>query len=172
MGFLSRVFGSSGVSPERYGELLADVVIEVLDNELNSDGLSKAKREFERQGWQFDSNRFSSCIVYLYVSQAEYHVQANHLGDIDSIEDIYDSFLDSVLDSVPERYEDSILSIEGDMPSSIKLEMSDAPTLTISRLAAQKYFGSEVDMNEIMTFGARAKSFSGILDTFESEVDI
>lgn len=169
MGFLSNLFGSSGVSAKEYGELLADLILKTLDKEFEGDRESKIRREFKKEDWIFDYDRYYSAVLNLYVGQAAYHVHSNHLDSLDSLDDVFSSMLDSVLYSVPDKYEIN-LTRDG-MPVTLKLTNSDEPTLTASRMAAEDYFGPDPQLDQIMIFGASAKSFSNILNKFEREID-
>lgn len=162
MGFLSRIFGGGGISPGKYGSLLADAVKGKLKTQFEVERLPDVREEFRDNGWVFRREKYEMVIAGLWTRQALMHVILVHSNKPkNDIGEIFSSFMESFPDEFEERgyFEtDEVL-------------VSDRPNITASRLAASEYFGPEPSLEQVMHFGLWANMFQEILDVFEEEVD-
>jgi len=163
MGLLSKIFGSRGMSPERYGRLLAEVVRSTLGSQFQEEHVLDTKQRFDSNGWDFNYNRYSFAVMSLYIRQAILHATQNHPNDIKVV-------FGAFLSSIPDEYKD--IGMDEDILSHMQLASSNQPELTAARLAAEKYFGADPKLEQIMYFGAIAKTFSDTLNAFEKKTNL
>lgn len=168
MGFLSNIFGGSGISPEKYGSLLADAVKGKLKTQFDVDNLPEVREEFRNNSWVFRREKYEVTITGLWIRQSLAHVILVHSDRSESdIRSIFSSFMDSFPDeySESEYFDDDVIS------TANEIVLSDRPNITASRLAATEYFGPEPNLEQVTHFGLWANMFQEILDVFEEEVD-
>lgn len=168
MGFLSRVFGGGGISPAKYGSLLADTVKGKLKTQFDIESLPDVRDEFHSNDWVFRRDEYEITIMGLWIRQSLAHIILVHAGKPESdIRSIFSAFMDSF----PEEYDERGYLDDDVISTANQIVLSDRPNITASRLAATEYFGPEPSPEQIMHFGFYANMFQEILDVFEEEVD-
>lgn len=168
MGFLNRVFGGGGISPAKYGSLLADVVKGKLKTQFDVESLPEVQDEFRSNNWIFKRDKYEITIMGLWIRQSLSHIILVHAGKSESdMRSIFRSFMDSF----PEEYDDGGYLDDDVISTANEIVLSDRPNITSSQLAAEDYFGPDASLEQVMHFSLYANMFQEILDTFEEEVD-
>lgn len=152
-------------SPEYFGKLLGEVLRESLASQFNKQNLVTTQEQFIERGWEFNYARYSFEIMSLYVNMIQLRIVKEYANCSDPT-----ILASSFIESLPIEYVKQ--SNKQFLESLNSILKSDKPLVTISRKAAENYFGDKAGMEEFLHFVAFAKAFDYVLNTFSDEVDL
>lgn len=156
------------VSPKKFGKLLGEVLRETLSNNFERKNLLIIQKQFIERDWKFNYPRYSLEIMKMYITMIDFMIVSNyHFLENNSIDQINQKFMDNWFGVIPKEHVGDITQ------TSIYLLQSDQPLLTVSRIAAENYFGKDkVDPEKVIYFGASARAFNDVLETLKKEVNV
>ena len=152
------------ISAKKFGKLLGDVLKETLSDQFERKNLLTTQKQFLERNWEFDYPRYALEITKLYINMIQLMI-VNDYHHISDKERMSQNFVNSWSDIIPEPHGAEMFQ------NMINLIGADQPLLSLSRIAAQNYFGEKrVSSEMVLYFGASAKAFNDVLEGVKKEV--
>lgn len=169
MGFFS--FRRS-VSPQKFGELLGEIINQVVVGLVEPDRLARERRAFQELGLPFDSHRYKTAVLNLLYRQSLFTMMTRYPSRAEEIGHGIGSALPTYLFALHDLPESGRIAMRN-MNALAEMQQAHNPLITLGRLATQEYLNvdlpSELDPGAMIYFSGVAKSFVDVLGAFLSE---
>lgn len=150
------------LSPRDFSNALHQVMKQSLTEQFKREHLLVEQRRFIEKGWEFDYHRYSYEMMSMHIRMINYTIVKNYPTNPNAV-----YVVRQFLKDIPKEY--MAMQFGDDVMAHFQVTKSDQPLFTISKLSAQRYFGADAGLEEILYFSESAKRFDSVLDAFRSE---